>query len=97
MQHNQTQTYELPNVGDNRKSFYGKAIVKEDDTGKHLFSYGQKICSINNKGCVEIDTSIPKWDSQTSLRHIKSFLQFFGKSIGSKTELLNMYCNRVNC
>ena len=96
MKHNKTQTYELPNVGDNRKSFYGKAIVKEDANGKYLLSYGQKICSINNEGGVEIDTSIPKWDSATSLRHIKAFLQFCGKRSGSKTELLNMYCNRIN-
>ena len=87
-----TKTYELPNVGDHRKSFYGKAVVVEDDRGKHLLSYGHNICNIDNNGGVSIDTTISNWDSQTSLRHIKSFLLFFDKPSGNKAELIKMYC-----
>lgn len=86
------KTYELPNIGDCRKSFYGKAIVVEDDDGKHLLSYGHNICNIDNSGNVHIDTSINQWDSQTSIRHIKSFLLFFDKKSGTKAELIKMYC-----
>ena len=89
---NKAKTYELPNIGDSAKSFYGKAVVVEDDSGKHLLSYGHNICNIDNNNGVHINTSIPKWDSQTSIRHIKSFLRLFNKRVGSKAELMKMYC-----
>jgi hypothetical protein len=86
------KTYELPNIGDARKSFYRKAVVVEDEDGKHLISYCSNICTIKPDGEVEIHTDIKNWDSPTSLRHLKSFLLFFDKESGSKKELLKMYC-----
>ena len=84
--------YELPNVGDHRKSFYGKAEVLEDNQGKHLLSYGYNTCTIDNNNGVHIHTDVYRWDSNTSLRHLKSFLRYFNKPVGSKAELLKMYC-----
>lgn len=80
--------YELPNVGDSRKSFYGKAVVKEDNNGKHLLSYGHNICTIDRNNGVHIHTEIPKWDSNTSLRHLKSFLILNNKP----ADIVKMYC-----
>lgn len=88
-----TRSFELPNVGDAKKSFYGKAVQMEDAKGKHLLSYGSNICTIDNNGNVHIHTEVDKWDSSTSIRHLKSFLLFNGKEVGSKAELIKMYCN----
>lgn len=70
------KTYELPVVNGSRKSFYGKAVVCEDENGKHLLSYGKNICTIDKDENVEVHTDIPMWNSQTSMRHLKSFLAF---------------------
>lgn len=76
------RTYELPNVGDRRKSFYGKAKVIEKDNGETVLqSYDTEVCKINPNG-----EFVRLWDgySSTTMRHINSFLQFFGISGGGK-------------
>lgn len=62
--------YEL-SPDDNRKSFYGKAIVRVDDNGTEtLFSYGTPIISKDINGNLK-----RIWDgwSATTGRHIKAF------------------------
>lgn len=86
-----TKTYELPVIGNRCKSFYGKAVVKEDKEGKHLFSYGCNICTIDENGTVFIHDDVNNWDSATSFRHLKSFLMLFNKRVGSKSEIKKMY------
>lgn len=86
------RSFELPNVGDYRKSFYGKAVQVENEEGKHLLSYGHNICTISPDNKVTIHTSVEKWDSNTSMRHLKSFLIFNNKPSGTKREIINMYC-----
>lgn len=74
--------YELPNVGDRRKSFHGKAKVIEKDNGETVLqSYDTEVCKINPNG-----EFVRLWDgySSTTMRHINSFLQFFGISGGGK-------------
>ena len=76
------KTYELiPSKSDGHKSFYGKAVVREDNRGtRTLYSYGVKIMSISPAG-----DRVRYWDGQihddggnggwsrTTGRHIKSF------------------------
>ena len=75
--------YELPNVGDRCKSFYGKAHVFEGVSGeKYLLSYETIVCYINKDG-----EFLKTWDgySNTTMRHINSFLRFFGLPGGGKS------------
>lgn len=75
--------YELPNIGDRRKSFYGKAKVIEKDNGeKVLQSYDTEVCKITSSG-----EFARMWDgySSTTMRHINSFLQFFDIVGGGKS------------
>lgn len=75
--------YELPNVGDRRKSFYGKAHVIENESGKiFLQSYNTIVCYINKDG-----EFVKTWDwySSTTMRHINSFLRFFNLPGGGKS------------
>lgn len=85
------RSFELPNIGDSRKSFYGKAVQLEDNNGTHLLSYGKNICTITPKNEVQIHTEVPNWDSNTSIRHLKSFLLFNDKPSGSKADIIKMY------
>lgn len=74
---NITHIWELP-CYDNRKSFYGKAHVLEDDRGNaYLKSYDTIVCYIDPAGCVH-----RTWSgySQTTQRHINSFMYEFGIS-----------------
>lgn len=75
--------YELPNIGDRRKSFYGKAKVIEKDNGeKVLQSYDTEVCKITSSG-----EFVRMWDgySSTTMRHINSFLRFFDIVGGGKS------------
>lgn len=75
--------YELPNIGDRRKSFCGKAKVIEKDNGeKVLQSYDTEVCKITSSG-----EFVRMWDgySSTTMRHINSFLQFFDILGGGKS------------
>lgn len=69
--------YELPCM-DRRKSFYGKAHVLEHENGTlELLSYDTIVCKIAPDG-----NFYKLWDgySATTMRHINSFLSFFGFS-----------------
>lgn len=73
---------ELHPVYDSRKSFYGKAFIKENDNVKSLFSYGMevmKIVTIENQKALFIDPAFN--NSQTTLRHSKEFLKQNGYSV----------------
>lgn len=73
--------YDLP-CFDSRKSFYGKAKVIENDNGeKVLRSYNTEVCKITNGG-----EFVRLWSgySSTTMRHINSFLRFFGIAGGGK-------------
>lgn len=72
---NIVNTWELP-CYDNRKSFYGKARVLEDDAGNaYLQSYNTIVCYIDPAGHFH-----KTWGgySQTTQRHINSFMYEYG-------------------
>lgn len=72
----------LDTIYDNRKSFYGKAKVRQDGDTITLVSYGTDIISIKN------EKLNPLWDgySMTTTRHIKEFFkQFYGVDVNKKT------------
>ena len=79
---------------DARKSFYGKAHVVDDSDGSQiLYSYDTPVCKINDRGEVEL---LSMWDSsQTTLRHVKEFLQQNGFKVGSKSQIAAMYGKKV--
>lgn len=79
---------------DSRKSFYGKAHVVDDSDGSQiLYSYDTPVCKINSRGEVEL---LAQWDSsQTTLRHVKEFLQQNGFKVGSKSQIASMYGKKV--
>ena len=80
--------YGLEPQYDARKSFYGKAHVEDDNGILTLFSYDTPVCRISN-GKVEL---LDKWDSsQTTLRHVKEFLQQNGFKVGSKAQMAKLY------
>lgn len=73
--------YDLPCL-DRRKSFYGKARIKETENGeKVLQSYNTEVCKINVNG-----QFVRMWGgySATTMRHVNSFLSFFGIPGGGK-------------
>ena len=76
--------YDLPVMGyDRAKSFYGKAKVIEKDNGeKVLQSYNTEVCKIGSNG-----EFVRLWGgySVTTMRHVNSFLSFFGISGGGKS------------
>ena len=75
--------FDLPVCGSDRaKSFYGKAKVIETENGeKVLQSYNTEVCKISCNG-----EFVRMWEgySTTTMRHVNSFLSFFGISGGSK-------------
>ena len=62
------KVYEL--YAENQKSFYGKAIIKEDNEGQTLYSYNTAILTIKNNGDM-----VRHWSgwSATTGKHIKAF------------------------
>ena len=73
--------FELPAIGDARKSFYNKAIVTEYDNGDvELMSYATTVCRIRNGKFEKL------WDeySATIMRHINAFLRFYDIPGGGK-------------
>ena len=75
---------------DSRASFYNKAhVIEEDDGSITLLSYNTPVARITKSGEAEL---LPMWDSsQTTLRHVKEFLQQYGYNVGSKSQLAKMY------
>lgn len=69
------KVYELPNVGDSRKSFYGKAQVIEQENGEIILqSYDTQVCKLDKDG-----NFVRLWwgYSGTTMRHVNSFVRFF--------------------
>lgn len=75
--------FDLPVCGNDRaKSFYGKAKVIETNMGeKILVSYSTWVCRITATG-----KFVRTWDgySVTTMRHVNSFLSFYGLDGGGK-------------
>ena len=80
---------ELSPQHDARKSFYGKAHVVTDSDGTQiLYSYNTPVVEIKDDN-VKL---LAMWDSsQTTLRHVKEFLQQNGFSVGSKQQIARLY------
>lgn len=76
--------YELPAIGDCRKSFYGKARIQERQDGnvKTLLSYNTAVASRENGRFIRL------WGgySGTTMRHINSFRAYCGLPALSKKE-----------
>lgn len=76
--------FDLPLMGSDRaKSFYGKAHIIENDNGeKMLISYNTEVCKIRAAG-----SFVRLWNgySATTMRHINSFLSFYGLNGGGKS------------
>lgn len=75
--------FDLPVCGSDRaKSFYGKAKVIETENGeKVLQSYNTEVCKISCNGEF---VRMREGYSTTTMRHVNSFLSFFGISGGGK-------------
>lgn len=74
--------YELTCKFDSRKSFGGKAQIKEENGEKTLLSYGVEILKVKGNQIT------PLWEgySLTTQRHINEFmLQEFGKVCNKKS------------
>lgn len=70
------EVYELSARFDSRKSFYGKAHVKQYEDGSlELVSYTTTVARIDANGHYE---SLGKW-SQTTTRHQNEFRKQFAK------------------
>ena len=73
-------TYELKPTN-NRKSFYGKAVVIEQDNGDiELRSYNTIVCRIHNGKFERLWSGY----SVTTMNHVNSFIDTFGISGGGK-------------
>lgn len=69
-------------IYDNRKSFYGKARIEQDENCIELVSYNTPIVSVNNG----IITPLWMGYSVTTARHIKDFFkQFYNVNVNKKT------------
>ena len=82
---------ELKPQYDNRKSFYKKAIVKNENKKLILISYETEVCFIENN-----KVNIKGFYSNTTLRHIKEFLKQNGFKADNKKQIENDYINDKN-
>jgi len=74
-----------------RKSFGGKAVVKEWLAVSTLFSYGLDVAQFdhhNNK------MKVYAYHSATTMTHINAFLDYYGFDICTKKELEKNYLNK---
>jgi len=80
--------YDLRPIHDNRKSFYGKALVHTDDDSIKLQSYNTIVAEIKRepKRAIVRGTYSP-----TTLRHIKEFLKQHGFRAESKSQIEKDY------
>lgn len=88
--------YELEPKFDSRKSFYGKAVVVEENDFISLISYNACICQIQGNGLDDVIVRIYNVRdyygnsltfSSTSLRHLKEFLKQNGLKAESKAQI----------
>lgn len=80
---------ELKPVYNNQKSFYGKALIKDTIKGQELYSYNTLVAK-NESGTVYV-THNDDYLTQTTLKHIKEFIQQIGYSKMNKKELLQTF------
>jgi hypothetical protein len=78
--------YELHPRYDARKSFYGKAMIIEENGRKTLRSYSTRVAYIEN-GKAHVNGTY----SPTTLRHIKEFLKQNGFIAESKAQIERDY------
>lgn len=72
-----------------RKSFYGKCKVLETIEGhKYLKSYDTNVAILTSDGTLEI-TKDESHLTNTTLTHIRAFLDYIGKPPMTKKEILN--------
>lgn len=83
---NEEPIYSLEPQHDNRKSFYGKAQVEVDKDKNKLYSYDTLVAEIKDGKPVVYGTY-----SQTTLRHIKDWLQQNGFEASSKAQIERDY------
>lgn len=83
------QTYELMPQYDGRKSFYGKARVRNNDGDLELISYDTRVAVIYPDNTA----SVYGTHSATTLRHIKEFLKQSGLRAESKRQIVKDYCS----
>ena len=85
---------------DRAKSFYGKAVVEEDGDKLTLYSYKSKVCEINKRACKSSDDNARdyvtiftpyRYDSATTVRHIKEFLKQYGFKAETKNQIFSDY------
>lgn len=80
---------ELKPVYNNQKSFYGKALIKDTTKGMELYSYNTLVAK-TEKGQTFV-THNGDYLTQTTLKHIKEFIQQLGYEKMSKKELLQTF------
>ena len=73
------------------KGIFVSEIERMLENKEILYSYGYPILE-NTNGKITINTNIYKWDSQTTLRHIKEYLQQIGYPKMTKKELIEKFC-----
>ena len=85
--------YELGSQYGGRKSYYGKAQVEVNNGEQTLYSYGTPIMKIDNNGNMELLCDY--WAlTNTTLRHIREFMQQNGLGVMNKKELEKLIDNK---
>ena len=79
----------IPSFTQSQKSFYNKAVIREDNNISMLLSYNTPIVAYSHK----TDDSLiwqakPEHISQTTMKHINAFLELFDYDTMSKKEVL---------
>ena len=80
---------ELNPVYNNQKSFYGKALIKDTTKGMELYSYNTLVAKTEKRQIFV--THNDDYLTQTTLKHIKEFIQQVGYKKMSKKELLQTF------
>lgn len=76
----------------NRKSFYGKAIVQYTDDSKELYSYDTLVCRV----ACEVVTLFPQWSySMTTVTHVACFLRQNGFDVHTKNDIEKLLSKKV--
>lgn len=97
---NDEHIWDLSAKFDKAKSFYGKAVVEEDDDKLTLYSYKSKVCEVNKRACKSSDDDARDcvtiftpymYDSATTVRHIKEFLKQYGFKAETKNQIFSDY------
>lgn len=76
---------------DSRKSFYNKCKVERNGFTDTLYSYDTKVAQYNYAENVLILSKNENHFTQTTVRHIKSFLNFVGIEPMTRKEMIEYY------